>query len=204
MLFTKLSETTGMKMPTLNAIVAEYVKLGVVIPEGGLKNNSEKIDFIQLTAKDVGIPHAVTEEDMASVPTGTALAENGVKLGDMILVPLPTEDEVPPPQPPQGDDAPDSPENGAGEDAGAGDDEDDEEESTDAPEADSEVSDDVVDEEGLLADIIAGGKLFYEGKRIIRVSNRVANGRLFKDLDCGESRFSVTADEFAEIVRNIK
>lgn len=184
MLFTSLEDLATLKAPQLDEVVRVYVdELKIAAPEKTVKSNEGKRAFITNLVLSVGIPHAITAEDLETNPD---LVTEGVKVGDYVALPLPTT-------------SPDDQNDGKGDGNGKDDTEDDDD-NNDAQGSNS----DELDDDAILDGIIAEGRLVYEGQRIIKVRNRVAHGRLFKELECATSMFTVPVDEFTKLFDTLK
>lgn len=188
MVFTTLEELGALKAPQLDELIKVYVeKFKVAAPEKTVKSNEAKKAFITNLVLSIGIPHAVTQEDLDA--NEGALEKAGVKVGDYVALPLPT--------------TPPDDQNGTEGKVNHEDDKDTKEDDEDAENGNSGASDDL-DDDAILDAIIAEGKLVYEGQRITKIRNRVANGRLFKELECATSCFTVPVDEFTKLFNSLK
>lgn len=236
-MFNDLDAVKKYKTAHLNEILDAYKSTGIEIPE--LTNNGQRAEFIELTAKESGVPVIVTAEMLEANPSWS---DNGVEVGKFILIDL---DEVLAKAEAEkavaeaeahkallleelstlvegtteyimeyvseaaalellaleemiakikADKAASKAVNppGAVEKEHVGGNTTPEQET--APKAELDATEDVV------AVLLKERKIVHEGQVIIAINNRVANGRLFKELDCGASRFTVSIEEFNTIV----
>ncbi len=193
-MFTSLKDVEVMKKPELDAIIAAYVQLGVGddAPKG-MVTNAVKVEYITKKATEVGKPHTVTAEDIQKDPS---LADGGIEAGKLVLIDHEEPESAPAAQqePPKNDDSKESEQKETTNTPGT---------NQKAPAAKSEAKD-AAKNPNFVAQLIQDKKLFYEGQLIIAVSNRVAAGKLMKELDAGTSRYTVTAEEFETLIGKFK
>ncbi len=152
---------------------AEVVKFPEVMPT----TNKARVELIVELATEYGIPHQVSEEDVANNPQETELVA-----GEYILLPIPTKSETT-----QEDEEEDDTTPNTGSTA------------NDAPSEAGDVEEGVTEDQELVA--LQSGKVVHEGKVIIRVQNSVVSGRLYKDLTSIENvTFRVTVPEYEAIM----
>lgn len=190
------AETLGtLKRQEQDAIASLYLKADekLSLPDGVAKvedfaNKGEVELFIKdCIAATGGFPQEITEDVLAD-PANEALVADGVAVGDVIILPFPTNEE-------ETSDDPETEEDGSEE----ADQPTDEEE--DASEETAEMSNDFTDN---LQAAIETGKLRFEGKLVIAARPKIVSGKLRFELDSQDSAtYPATVEELEPLVTEV-
>lgn len=171
-----------LKMAQLDFIMDAYTRLGVDAPEAtDRKSNANRIAYIREAQSALkAVPYEVAEDRLDEF--------EGKKVGDIVLVSIDDyADMVAEPEEDIKITKPASTETDESKEASK--EEDDKQEEENKP---AEKTADVFTQLQKLAN---AGKLVYEGRKIVSVRNKIANGRRFVDLDAGVMTFTATMEQ---------
>ena len=151
-----------------------YANAGIEVPKESYKTIKAATEWLEGAAVNHGVPYVLTEEDIAGDKFKDLVAD-GAEVGDTILVDVLADDE--------------------------GIDED-EEKSEDEPVEEAKPEEKPVAKVTAKPEVKKANEvLFYQGKVVINVENKIQNGRLYKEISTGEANYLLTEAEFTSDVK---